>query len=53
MTKINKEKLLEILKPSKAIYVSMPFDSRNTFTQKIGEKAIFSLDESMDLEEEF
>ena len=35
MTKISKDKLTEILRPSKAIYVSMPFDNKNTYTQKI------------------
>lgn len=53
MTKISKERLVEVLRPSKAIYVSTPFDNKTTYTQRVGERAIFSLDESIELEEEF
>jgi hypothetical protein len=52
MTKIDKEKLGDVLKPSKAVYVSTPFDSKNP-VQRVGEKGMFSLDESIDFEEEF
>ena len=36
MTKLDKQKLVDILKPSKAVYISTPFDSKNTYTQKVG-----------------
>jgi hypothetical protein len=52
LTKINKTKLIEILKPNKAVYVSSPFENR-TPEQKNGERNMFGFDESGEWEDEF
>ncbi len=46
MTKIDKKKLNEILKPNKAIYVSTPLECLNSQKQ-ISEKVTFDFEESI------
>lgn len=50
LTKINKQKLQDILRPNKAVYVSSPFENRSMEQR---ERSMFGFDESVEWEEEF
>jgi len=50
LAKVDKNKLHDILRPNKAIYVSSPFESR-VLESKVGEKSMFAFDESVEWEE--
>jgi len=52
LAKVDKNKLLDILRPNKAIYVSSPFENR-VLESKVGEKSMFAFDESVEWEDEF
>ncbi len=47
MIKIDKKKLMDILKPNKAVYVSSPFDNR-VLEHGSADKSHFAFDESVE-----